>query len=38
LGLTPWESFLFFPLPFNLYSDEMFDDLFVLIDFKKTLK
>ncbi len=28
----------FFPLTFDLYSDEMFDELFVLIDFKKTLK
>lgn len=28
----------FFPLPIDLHSDEMFDELFILIDFKKTLK
>ena len=28
----------FFPLIFDLYSDELFDDIFALIDFRKTLK
>ena len=28
----------FFPLVFDLYSNEMFDELFIIIDFRKKLK